>query len=1005
MLELCALLLLLLVLIQCLFITLSCAPMQTEMPAIEEGNSKRPVIINNKVEDEQPSCKALKANTIIFDGVRKSDVDKCHYRVITLPNQLQVLLIHEDGLDKASAAVDVHVGSFSDPESIPGVAHFLEHLLFMGTEKYPVENDYMEFLAAHGGNSNAFTDDEHTNYFFEVSAEHFEPALDRFAQFFVAPLFNPDGTSREMQAVDSEHKKNLKDDVWRIHQLERSLSRPDHPYSKFGTGCAESLNKPGIRDVVIEFYKQHYSANIMKAVLYGKDSLEQLAQWAEEKFSMIPNKSFTIPTYPDRPWTHIKKLINIKAIKEMQTLYVSWQTGDIRTHNLTKPDIYFSHLFGHEGRGSLLSFLKRKNLVLGLSAGFDENFHGFSFFQISFELTPVGRESVNEIIEACYQYIALLKKCGHQKWIHEECAALNEMSFRFKDKSQSSSSHAYKLASQMQEYPLERIISGPFLIEQWDPELIHNIINDFNVENFRAMLIYSGFKPDSSWSKEQWYGTVYKIQDLDESMLKRCSQFSKDDNPELQLPQANNFIPSKFDFVGELAQDEPKRQPDQIKPCLWFKQDDQFGLPKSSYHVLFKTPMVFESPLASASAGLYVECLKMALAEITYDATLAGLSFEIQSVADGFEVRVSGFSEKAPVLLETIAKHLVSFELDAATFLSVKDRFVRHLKSMKEEKPIWHAGYYAGCILQEKMLHWKDKLAAVETADQRSIFEFGQKAVKSCTLLVLVDGNETKDGVMMMIEKRLLDVVQPLNQFPNHTTVRGVKVPLGEHVFYDIEPVANPNSAIDFYLQAGTLDQAKTRQSVQLFAQIFSEQFFDQLRTKEQLGYMVYQQVREKGISIGLRMAVQSERDPVYLENRIELFLSNVIDKLTCMSNEEFNQYKQSLISDLTAKKKKLTQESKEFWAQISGFRNDFEKPFVDAKGVAELSKEDLIQFARQFVVKDAPERRKLVVHIWSESKADLVKEAYSNRKVIKSIGEFVDDCCELLDVSYKLPQ
>lgn len=72
--------------------------------------------------------------------------DKCHYRHVILENGLSALLVHQSDLDKSSAALDVNVGSFQDPEEYPGMAHFLEHLLFMGTEKYPVENDYSQVL-------------------------------------------------------------------------------------------------------------------------------------------------------------------------------------------------------------------------------------------------------------------------------------------------------------------------------------------------------------------------------------------------------------------------------------------------------------------------------------------------------------------------------------------------------------------------------------------------------------------------------------------------------------------------------------------------------------------------------------------------------------------------------------------------------------------------------------------------------------------------------------------
>lgn len=83
----------------------------------------------------------------VYSGpIETSATDKCSYRYLTLPNELKVLLVHEPGCDKASAALDVNVGSFYDPEEIPGLAHFLEHLLFMGTEKYPDENDYSKVM-------------------------------------------------------------------------------------------------------------------------------------------------------------------------------------------------------------------------------------------------------------------------------------------------------------------------------------------------------------------------------------------------------------------------------------------------------------------------------------------------------------------------------------------------------------------------------------------------------------------------------------------------------------------------------------------------------------------------------------------------------------------------------------------------------------------------------------------------------------------------------------------
>ncbi|KAF8923435.1 Insulinase (Peptidase M16), partial [Haplosporangium bisporale] len=101
------------------------------------------------------------------------------YRLIRLNNDLEVLLIQDPTVDKSAAALDVHVGHLSDPKNLQGLAHFLEHLLFMGTAKYPRENEYSEFLSQHSGSSNAFTGLDNTNYYFDVNHAHLEGALDR----------------------------------------------------------------------------------------------------------------------------------------------------------------------------------------------------------------------------------------------------------------------------------------------------------------------------------------------------------------------------------------------------------------------------------------------------------------------------------------------------------------------------------------------------------------------------------------------------------------------------------------------------------------------------------------------------------------------------------------------------------------------------------------------------------------------------------------------------------
>ena len=71
----------------------------------------------------------------VTDKLEAPTLDDRSYRVIRLPNKLEALLVHDPDTDKAGAAVNVNVGSFSDADDMPGMAHAVEHLLFMGTKK------------------------------------------------------------------------------------------------------------------------------------------------------------------------------------------------------------------------------------------------------------------------------------------------------------------------------------------------------------------------------------------------------------------------------------------------------------------------------------------------------------------------------------------------------------------------------------------------------------------------------------------------------------------------------------------------------------------------------------------------------------------------------------------------------------------------------------------------------------------------------------------------------
>ena len=189
-----------------------------------------------------------------------------------LSNELRVLLISDPNSNISAAAMDIPAGSFNDPPDYEGLAHFCEHMLFIGTKKYSKLDQYSNYLRTHGGGDNAYTSTQNTNYFFSVEADYFSTALDMFAHFFIDPLFSEGSVMDEMNAVDAEHQKNLQTDGWKQWQLLKNVSNPAHPFSQFSTGSLETLNKTDTSEQLIDYFNNSYSANTVSLILVLVDS-------------------------------------------------------------------------------------------------------------------------------------------------------------------------------------------------------------------------------------------------------------------------------------------------------------------------------------------------------------------------------------------------------------------------------------------------------------------------------------------------------------------------------------------------------------------------------------------------------------------------------------------------------------------------------------------------------------------------------------------------------------
>lgn len=284
--------------------------------------------------------------------------------------------------------------------------------------------------------------------------------------------------------------------------------------------------------------------------------------------------------------------IYAQTVKNSRNLEMAFPCPDQGPLFASKPGNFVTHYLGHEGEGSILSYLKKLGWAESLGAGAGQGATGFDFFKISINLTAAGLANHTKVAAIVFAYIDLLRKTPPQEWAFKEQTMLNEIGFRFVEKGRPQS-YVTQLCSQMQKpYPRQWLLSAPWLLKEWSPELVEEQVAGLTPENCRITVACQEPLPGLEWDqKERWYGTKYRMEPMSEEILKgpTAEELSK----ELYLPQPNSFIPSNLDILGDRNRTgPPSMRPSCIKQNLtsrlWHKLDDRWWVPRAGVSLYIK---------------------------------------------------------------------------------------------------------------------------------------------------------------------------------------------------------------------------------------------------------------------------------------------------------------------------------------------------------------------------------------------------------------------------------
>lgn len=259
------------------------------------------------------------------------------YEKFVLPNGLRVLVHEDPHSSMACMNILYDVGARDEQEDKTGFAHLFEHLMFSGSVHIP---SYDQPLQRVGGENNAFTSNDITNYYITLPANNLETAFWLESDRMMGLAFNDQGLEVQRNVVIEEFKQRYLNqpygDVWlRIRELAYQV----HPYKWATIGKEIKHIEEAKMEDVKAFFKKFYAPNNAIMAITGNVKLAEVKQLTEKWFGDIPASEPNLRNIPQEPRQLAPRKLEVNAAVPVDAVYLAFHTVD-RLHD----DYYIADL-------------------------------------------------------------------------------------------------------------------------------------------------------------------------------------------------------------------------------------------------------------------------------------------------------------------------------------------------------------------------------------------------------------------------------------------------------------------------------------------------------------------------------------------------------------------------------------------------------------------------------------------------------------------------------------
>jgi protease-3 len=893
------------------------------------------------------------AGVVAVENARiiKSPNDDRQYSAVLLPNGLQAVLVTDPASEVAAVSLAVKVGSYQDPDSQLGLAHYLEHMLFLGTEKYPEPNSFQKFVDGNAGVWNAYTARDHTNYFFQLKADQLDKALDFFSDYFRAPTFDPQYSDKERNAVNSEWSMGRTNDNWIMYRISGLTSNPAHPAHRFTTGNLETLSdKPGspLQEELRAFYNRYYSANNMKLTIVGNQSQAELKALAEKHFASIPNKNTPRPEVkvPGLTKAEQGQHIHVKTLKDLKQLFIEFPIADNGDLWRVKPNEYLHYLISSEEPGTLGEQLRREGLANSVSASVSPDEYGMDgTFSVYVDLTAKGMDSKDRIISSIFAYIELMQAKGVDERYYREIKAMWDKDFASAEK-QKPLQQAMELSPKQFDYPVENLLNSGFVYERFDAKAIHAVLKQLTPERARIWHVSNSETTDQA---VPFYEGGYAVKKFTRTELKNWAKLGK--TMEFKLPPENDLFTDKPAPIVAATHLKPHKVIEQKGVEAWLVHNEHFQEDKGLLELNLNIDFAYNTIQELVAANLVSDIYSMHQTSLVDRAGRAGITIGLALSAEkGQLFSIYGYTEKQAGLVQTLLQDYVALNLSEDDLAKAKDRLVKNIANNKKEIPIRQAFNRFGLLTRAKG-NWSDDdvIAAAQTISLAQLQAHHQQVLANHLLRIYAAGNFTDNTVRHIATQSAATLGSsklPAERYLMQTITPVVGKLVSDNV--DIDPT--DNALVDIYL--GSQKDLSQQAQLMLLNGLFSTDIFTQLRTNEQLGYVVGSTASALNDYPLFGLYVQTTNTSLAdLKTRMDKFRRDYLASLQALEPAQLEQLKAAEIAQILQKPNDYRAEAARHLQEFKEAKFSFDRKEQFVAELQKVTKADLISIYQQLIL------------------------------------------------------